>query len=93
MYITKAHTKETLIQMINKAIDDNKWSSKETAHILQTALSDISCIRRSKAASFSLARLLTFLVRLDCRVTISINSKETIKQIEYFELAATSVLT
>lgn len=63
--VTKSHTKETLIQTINKAVDDNQWSRKETAHILQTALSDISHIRRSKAANFSLARLLTFLVRLD----------------------------
>ncbi|APR97852.1 XRE family transcriptional regulator [Wolbachia endosymbiont of Folsomia candida] len=90
--ITNTNTKEILVQMINKAIDDNKWSSKETAHILQTALSDISRIRRSKAANFSLARLLTFLVRLDYRVTISINIKEAIKQVEYFELTATSAL-
>lgn len=86
--VTKAHTKEILVQMINQIIDDNRWSSKEVAHILQTALADISRIRRSKAANFSLARLLTFLVRLDYRVTISINMKETIKQIEYFELTA-----
>lgn len=91
--VTKAHTKEILVQMINKAVDDNQWSSKKAAHILQTALSDVSLIRRSKTANFSLARLLTFLVRLDYRVTISINIKGTIKQIEYFELIATSALT
>jgi len=32
--VTKAHTKEILVQTINKAIDANQWSNKEVAYIL-----------------------------------------------------------
>ncbi|WP_341808775.1 XRE family transcriptional regulator [Wolbachia endosymbiont (group E) of Neria commutata] len=71
--VTKSHTKETLIQMINKSVDDNQWSNKETAHVLQTSLADISLIKRLNTANFSLDRLLIFLVRLDYKVTISIS--------------------
>ncbi|APR98710.1 XRE family transcriptional regulator [Wolbachia endosymbiont of Folsomia candida] len=77
--------KEILIQMINKAIDDNKWSSKKAAYILETPLADISRIKNLKPANFSLARLLIFLVRLDFKVRILINSNEEIEQDISFE--------
>jgi predicted XRE-type DNA-binding protein len=71
--ITDTNTKEILVKMINQIIDDKGWSQKKTAHVLQTLLADISRIRNSKTANFSLERLLIFLVRLDYEVTIVIS--------------------
>ncbi|APR98617.1 XRE family transcriptional regulator [Wolbachia endosymbiont of Folsomia candida] len=73
---TNTNTKEILVQMINKAIDDNQWNSKKAAYALQTPLADISLIKRLNTANFSFDRLLILLVRLDFKVKILINSKE-----------------
>ena len=87
-----AHTniKEILLQMVKQIIDDKQLSIKEAAHVLQTTLADISYIKMLRTASFSLDRLLIFLVRLDCKVTIVIDSKEAIEQTKSFEFATSA---
>jgi predicted XRE-type DNA-binding protein len=58
--------------MINQIIGDRGWSQKKTAYVLEAPIADVSRIRNSKPAKFSLERLLIFLVRLNYKVTISI---------------------
>ncbi|WCR53281.1 MAG: hypothetical protein PG981_000303 [Wolbachia endosymbiont of Ctenocephalides orientis wCori] len=79
--VADANTKEALVQMISKAIDNNQWSSKKAAHALQAATTDIYNIKMLKAKNLSLGRLLIFLVRLDYKVIITIKGKEVVKEI------------
>lgn len=52
------------------------WTQKHTAEVLGVSQPDVSQITRGQLREFSVSRLMSFLAKLDNRVTITLNSDE-----------------
>lgn len=61
-----------ILSIIRETIRENRWSQMTAAKIIGVDQPKVSQIINGKATGFSLERLLVFLLRLRCRIKLSV---------------------
>lgn len=67
--------KYKLIDIINMKIEENNWNQTTAAKILGVDQPKISQLKNNKISGFSLQKLLSFLKKLDCEITMIVEEK------------------
>ena len=71
------HTKTKLTLLIKRVIKQRGWTQQQTADALGIKQPDVSALTRGKKLEhYSVERLMTFLSRLEQKVTITVSSDE-----------------
>lgn len=68
--------KARLASRIYDVIEARGWTQKHTAEVLGVSQPDVSKITRGQLREFSVSRLISFLAKLNNRVTITLSSDE-----------------
>ena len=68
--------KARLAGRIHDVIEARGWTQKRTAEVLGVTQPDVSRITRGQLREFSVARLLSFLTKLENRITITLKSDD-----------------
>ncbi len=68
--------KARLASRIYDVIEARGWTQKHAASVLGVSQPDVSKVTRGQVGEFSVSRLMSFLAKLDNRVTITISSDE-----------------
>ncbi len=68
--------KARLASRIYDVIEARGWTQKHAAQVLGVSQPDVSKVTRGQVKEFSVSRLLSFLTKLDNRVTITLSSDE-----------------
>lgn len=71
------HLKARLASLIYDSIEQKGWTQKHAAKVLGISQPDVSNICRGLLDHFSAEKLLTFLAKLDYRVTITLKDEST----------------